>query len=83
MLFILPKKIFLFSRYSNFCIPVFPSFSPLGHCFKGRLKIKLYSIWSHHLPKEELNNTCFCYLKKEKRYEIETMSKEHFYGKIM
>ena len=28
MLFISSKKLFLFSRYSNFCISVFPSFSP-------------------------------------------------------
>ena len=28
MLFISPKKLFSFSRYSNFCISIFPSFSP-------------------------------------------------------
>ena len=28
MFFILSKKLFSFSRYSNFCISIFPSFSP-------------------------------------------------------
>ena len=28
MFFISPKKLFSFSRYSNFCISIFPSFSP-------------------------------------------------------
>ena len=35
MLFISFKKLFLFSRYSNFCICIFPSFLPVSHCFKG------------------------------------------------
>ena len=30
MLFILSKKVFSFSRYSIFCISIFPSFSPCG-----------------------------------------------------
>ena len=33
MSFISPKKLFSFSRYSNFCIPVFPSFSPCQPLF--------------------------------------------------
>ena len=33
--FILSKKLFSFLRYSNFCNPVFPSFFPVCHCFRG------------------------------------------------
>ena len=29
------KKLFSFSRYSNFCIPVSPLFLPVSPCFKG------------------------------------------------
>ena len=32
MFFISPKKLFLFSRYSNFCISILPSFFPVSHC---------------------------------------------------
>ena len=35
MFFISSKKLFLFLRYSNFCIFVFPSFFPVSHCFRG------------------------------------------------
>ena len=38
MFFISSKKLFSFSRYSNFCISVFPSFSPL-------LAIALEFVW--------------------------------------
>ena len=32
------KKLFLFSRYSNFCIFIFSSFFPVSHCFRGWFK---------------------------------------------
>ena len=35
ILFISPKKLFSFSRYSNFCIFIFPSFSPCQPLFRG------------------------------------------------
>ena len=35
MLFISSKKLFLFSRYWNFCISLFPSFFHVIHCFRG------------------------------------------------
>ena len=41
MLFISSKKISLLSRNSNFCISVSPLFLPVGHCFRGLLKINL------------------------------------------
>ena len=31
---ILSKKLFLFSRYSDFCIFIFPFFPPVSHCFR-------------------------------------------------
>ena len=35
MFFISSKKLFSFSRYSNFCIFIFPTFFPVSHCFRG------------------------------------------------
>ena len=35
MFFISSKKLFLFSRYSSFCIPVFLSIFPVSHFFRG------------------------------------------------
>ena len=35
MVFISSKKLFSFSRYSDFCISVFPSFFTASHCFRG------------------------------------------------
>ena len=29
------EKLFTFSRYSKFCICVFPSFFPVSHCLRG------------------------------------------------
>ena len=44
--FISSKKLFSFSRYSNFCNPVFPSFFPVCHCFRGWSKknLKVYDV---------------------------------------
>ena len=44
--FISSKKLFLFLRYSNFCIFVFPSFFPVSHCFRSWLKknLKVYDV---------------------------------------
>ena len=35
MFFSSSKNLFSFSSYSDFCIFVFPSFCPVGHCFIG------------------------------------------------
>ena len=86
ILFILSKKLFSFSRYSNFWISDFPSSLPLGHCFRGWSKINLKSYDVISFLNENLI-TCFIwYLEKQKRYEIATLStsivlvKEHLYA---
>ena len=61
--FISSKKLFLFLRYSNFCISVFLSFFPVSHCFGGWFKKNL-SLWCHELSKWEVNNT-FCLISWE------------------
>ena len=88
MLFISSKKLFSFSRYSNFCIFAFPFFFPVSHFFRGWFKqsLKVYDVI------ECLNKnwiTHVWYLEKEMRCHIETLSidrvlnTEHSYGKIM
>ena len=87
MLFISSEKLFSFSRYSIFCIFVFPSFFPVSHCFRGWFKknLKVHDI--NCLNKSFIAHVW--YLEKEIRCDIETLSidrelnKEHFYGKIM
>ena len=82
--FISPKKLFLFSRYSNICIFVFPSFSPVSHCFRGWSKknLKVYDI-TNFLNKDLITHFIW-YLKKEIRCDIDRkLNKENFYGKIM
>ena len=46
--FISSKKLFLFSRYSNFCIFIFLCFSLVSHCFRGWSKknLKAYDVIS-------------------------------------
>ena len=73
MLFISSEMLFSFSRYSDFCISVFPYFFPLAVTLIGHYFITHF-VW---------------YLAKEKRFDIETLlihrvlKKEHFYGKVM
>ena len=89
MFFISPKKLFLFSSYSNFCTFVFPSFFPVSHCFRGWFKknLKVYDV-INCLNKNLITHFVW-YLEKEKRYDIETLSidrvlnKKHFYCKVM
>ena len=85
MLFISLKKLFSFSRYSNFYISIFPSFSLWQPLFRGwsKINLKVYDVinWQY----TNLITHFVWYLKKEKRYDIETLSidrvlnKEHFY----
>ena len=89
MFFISSRKLFSFSKYPNFCISVFRSFSPVSHCFRGwsKINLKVYDV-INCLNKMLITHFVW-YLEKEKRYDIETLSidrvlnKEHFYGKVM
>ena len=89
MLFISSKKLFLFLKYSNFCISVLPSFSAVTHCFRGRSKInlKVYDV-INCLNKNSVTHFVW-YLQKKKRYDSGTLyidgvsDKEHLYRKIM
>ena len=84
MLFISSKKLFLFSRYSIFCISVLPSFSTcpplLWRMIKDNDVINC-------LNKNSITHFVW-YPEKEKRYDIETLSidgvsDKGFYRKIM
>ena len=66
------KKILSFSRYSNFCISIFPSFS---FC-QPLVEDKSQSLWRHQLSKYKLNNT-FC-LSIDR-----VLNKQHFSWKFM
>ena len=90
--FISSKKLFFFSRYSKFCISIFPSFSPcqrIRACFRAwsKINLKVYDIIKC-LNKNLITHLVW-HFEKEERYGIETLSidrvlnKEHFYGKIM
>ena len=89
MLFISSKKLFSFSRYSNFCISSLPSFLPVGRCFRkwSQTNLKVYDI-TNCLNKNSITHFLL-YLEKEKRYDIETFfidgvsDKKHFCRKIM
>ena len=89
MFFISSKKFLTFSRFSNFCILIFPSFFPVSHCFRGWFKknLKVYDVISC-LNKNLITHFVW-YLEKETRCDIETLltdgvlNTEHFYGKIM
>ena len=89
MFFISSKKLFLFWRYSNICISVFPFFLPVSHCFRGcwKINLKVYDI-INCLNKNLITHFVW-YFEKAKRYDTETLSidrvlhKEYFYGKIM
>ena len=89
MLFISSKKLFSFSRCSDFCISVFSSFFSVSHCFRrwSKINLKLYDM-INCLIKNLITHFVW-YLEKKKRYDIETLSigrvlnKENFYGKVM
>ena len=88
MFFLSSKKLFSFSRYSNFCIFVFPSFFSVSHCLRGWSKknLKIHDI-INCLNKNLITHFVW-YLVKEIRCDIETLSidgelnNEFFYGKI-
>ena len=87
MFFISSKKLFLFLRYSNFCIFVFPSFFPVSHCFRGWFQEnrKVYDVIIC-LNKNFITRFVW-YLEKGIRCDIDTLSidgmlnTEHFLRK--
>ena len=89
MFFISSKKLFSFSRYSDFCISIFPLSLPVGQCFRAwsKIHLKVYDI-INSLNKNLVTHFVWN-LGKENRYDIETLSidrvlnKEHFPWKIM
>ena len=89
MFFISSAKLFLFSRYSNFCIFVFHSSLPCSHCLRdwSKKSLKIYDV-INGLSKDLITHFVW-YHEKEIRCGIETLSidrelnKEHFHGKIM
>ena len=70
MFFIWSKKLFWFSRYSNFCIFVFLSFFHVSHCFRGWFKknLKVYNV-INCLNKNLITHFVW-FLEKKKRYDI-------------
>ena len=84
MLFITSKKLFSFSRYSNFCISSSSIFFPVHQCFRGWSKINLKAYDVINCLNKNLITHFVWYLEKEKRCDIETLAihrvlnKEHF-----
>ena len=89
MLFISSKKLFFVPELFKvlFYYPPSPLFLPVGHCFRGWLKLnhQVYNVISY-LSKNLITHFVW-YLEKEKRYGIGTLSidrvlnKEHFLQK--
>ena len=79
MFFISSKKLFSFTRYSMFCISVFPFFLSVSHCFRDCDVVSGLS--------KNLITHFIWYLEKNKSYDIENSSidivlnKKHFYWK--
>ena len=74
MFFISSKKLLLFSRYSNFCIFIFPSFPGISHCLRGWSKknLEVYDI-INCLSENLIGHFVWC-LEKEIRCDTETLS---------
>ena len=62
MFFISSTKLFLFSRFSNFCI-----FSPCQPFLERLIQDKSQSLWRLQLTKKQLKNTFVWYLEKKKK----------------
>ena len=79
---------FLFSRYLNFCIFVFPSFFPVSYLLWRMIKYKAQRLWHHQLSKWKFNTFCMISWEGKKvchwNFLIDkVLNKEHFCGKIM
>ena len=89
MFFISSKKLFLFSRYLNFCISISHLFLLVSHCFRAWSKINLKVYDDINCLNKNLITRFVWYLENEERYDIVTMSidrvlnRKHFYGKVM
>ena len=89
MFFSSSKKLFSFSRYSNFRFSSSPLFSPVSHCFRDwfQKNRKVYDVILS--LNKNLITRFLWYLEKEIRCDIDTLSidgilnMEHFYVKIM
>ena len=89
MFFISSKKLFVFSRYSNFVFLSSPLFFSASHCLEAWSKknVKIHNVISC-LQKNFIRHFVW-YLEKETKCDIETLSidrelnKEYFYEKIM
>ena len=80
LFFISSKKLFSFSRYSNFCTFVFPSFFPfLDHWGWSKKNSKVYDVIN--CPNKNLITHFVSYLEKEIRCDIEILllDRETFY----
>ena len=80
------KKLFSFSRHSNFCISIFPSFlSCQPFRIWSKINLEVYDV-INCLNKNLITHFVW-YLEKEKRNDTETLftervlNKGHFYGK--
>ena len=86
--FISFQKLFSLSRYSDFCIFMFPLFPTISKCFRGWSKINLKVYDVINCLNKNLTHFVWC-LEKEKRYDIQNFSidrllnKEYFSGKVM
>ena len=84
MFFILSKKRFSSSRYSNCCISNFPQFFLDSHSLRWWFRINIKVFHVRNWPNKDLITHFVWYLEKKKRYDIDrVLSKGHFYGKIM
>ena len=84
------QKLFYLMWKAHFVLEISsPLFLPVSHCSRGWWKINLKDWDIINCLNKNLIKHFIWYLKKEKRYGIETLSidrvlnKEHFYWKIM
>ena len=70
MLFVSSKKLFSFSRYSNFCISIFPSFFYLPLPYKMVAEDK--PVCDINFPNKKLTHFAW-YLENGKKYHIKTL----------
>ena len=66
MFFISSKKLFSFTRYSNFCIPSSPLLLLVSHCFRAWSKIHLKVYDVINCLNKNLKNILFNILRRKK-----------------
>ena len=88
-IFISSKKLFSFSRYSNYWIFIFPSFLPISHCCRVWFKKNLRVDDAVNCQFKNSITHFVRYLEKEISCDIEplpidrALNTEYFYGKTM